>query len=102
MTTTEFKQYLRDNKSFLKGKALKVTYKGRDEWFSSLKEFGNYLLSILTPSSYCAVANDNGNAFWIADAKPSNKVKKLTEAQKQQGIADTLDNWKQQGHNLGD
>ena len=63
MTTAEFKSYLTDKKSLLRGKALKVTYKGEDKWFSSLKEFGNYLLDILTPSSYCKVANDNGNAF---------------------------------------
>jgi hypothetical protein len=102
MTTAEFKSYLKNKESFLRGKSLKVTYKGEDKWFSSLKEFGSYLLSILTPSSYCKVANDNGNAFWIADVKPSNKIQKLTEAQKQQGIAETLNHWKKQGHNLGD
>lgn len=102
MTSAEFKQHLRDNKDFLKGKALKVTYKGEDKWFSTLKDFGNYILNILTPSSHCRIANDNGNAFWVADSKPSNKIPKLTEKQRKQGIADTLKQWSSKGHNLGD
>lgn len=93
MKTDFFKQYLRDNKQRLKGCSLSVTYKGKKTWFKSLNEFGNYLLSILTPESYCVVSNDFGNAFHIFDSEPNPVNKKLSEKEIYEGVYKTLKRW---------
>jgi len=93
MTTEQFKQYLRDNKSKLKGRRLNVSYNGDKKWFTSLQSFGDYLLSILKPTSYCIISNNYSNAFTVFDKEPSNEIPTLTEKQIQAGISNTLKRW---------
>lgn len=93
MTSEQFKQHLKDNKDRLKGCKLSVNYNGNKTWFTSLNEFGNYLLKILKPTSFCMVSNDFGNAFTVFDEAPSNSVPKLTESERQAGISKTLKKW---------
>lgn len=75
MNSKQFINHLKETKEALRGNVLTVFVENEQKHFTTLKEFGLYVLSVLKEDSYCEVLFTNH--FMITDKV--TEVKPMTE-----------------------